>query len=169
MRNVYECGFFLDSSFDYVMQNAREKKENSISWGSTNQIDVKFCVRKIVRVLVKMRSLLTSILCTFRDRNFLKKNSKIIILAHKTFLLVCTFEPWSSSLHNTILHKNMYVLKFSHTYFYKVLIRENMRFESWFWISSKESRLVNWFWFFSIYRILWVLHPFLKPKPLPNM
>ena len=96
-----------------------KKKKNSISWGSTNQIDVKFCVRKIVRVLVKMRSLLTSILCTFRDRNFFKKNSKIIILAHKTFVLVCTFEPWSSSLCNTILHKNMYVLKFSHIYFYK--------------------------------------------------
>ena len=56
LRNVYECGFFLDSSFDYVMQNAREKKENSISWGSTNQIDVKFFVRKIVRENMRFES-----------------------------------------------------------------------------------------------------------------
>ena len=70
LRNVYECGFFLDSSFDYVMQNAREKKENSISWGSTNQIDVKCFVRKIVSILVKMGSRLTFVLCTFRDRIF---------------------------------------------------------------------------------------------------
>ena len=139
LRNVYQRGSFLERSSDYVMQNAREKKKNSISWGSTNQIDVKICVRKIVRVLVKLRSRLTSILCPFGGRIFLKKRSKINILAHTKFVLNCTFEPWSSSLYDTILHKNMYVLKFSHTYFYNLLIRENMRFESWFWNSWKKK------------------------------
>ena len=54
LRNMYQRGSFLDSSFDYVMQNVREKKKNSISWGSTNHIDLTFCVRKIERVLVRI-------------------------------------------------------------------------------------------------------------------
>ena len=157
LRNLYQRGSFWDSSCDYVMQNARKKKKNSIKWGSTNQIDVKFCVKKIVRVFVKMRSLLTSILCTFRDRNFLKKNSKINILAHKTFVLIRTFEPWSSSLHNTILHKNMYVLKFSHTYLYKVLIRKIVMILDFL----KKSKIFFKFVHFPI----WILERFLWNFP----
>ena len=54
LRNMYQRGSFLDSSFDYVIQNVREKKKNSISWGSTNHIDLTFCVRKKERVLVRI-------------------------------------------------------------------------------------------------------------------
>ena len=54
LRNMYQRGSFLDSSSDYVMQNVREIKKNSIKQGSTNHIDLKFCVRKKERVLVRI-------------------------------------------------------------------------------------------------------------------
>ena len=39
LRNMYQRGSFLDSSSDYVIQNVREKKKNSIKYRKRSKND----------------------------------------------------------------------------------------------------------------------------------